>query len=531
MAARMLSRRLIIGFALLTACGTSGSNGKSGGATADAGDAGSAMPDGAVPLDAASDAPSSGSDGGAKSDAGDAGKAPPGTHAVKAGFFGMHTNTYGNGFSFGAERLWDSGTAWSQIQTAATTYDFSSVQSRVAEAQKYGFDLLYTFGRTPPFIAATSTVTCDYGNDGQCNPPDDVASDGTGADAHVKAFWTAFMNAMCTGTAPNKTCGPLKYFEMWNEPNADQFWSGTYAQLARMSADATAVIKSQCASCTVLTPGVACGGDGYHANGDSGVCEVWLAAYLQAWQTLGGTLADAGAWHPYPAHTNVSPSPFPETNVSSWDICPGADAGGDMASCTCKAAFVPNPECQHSVVDQITVLRGVFDAHGLAGKPMIATEGSWNEEDDLPDPDQQAAWLARWYLVQAGAGIEASYWYAEDAPENNGGWGRLLTSPEAGAAAPNIAGVAYQQLYGWLVGGSIGACSASGTLWSCPAVDAKGDAGEILWDTAQTCSGGHCSTRTVPVAASFTRVSDLAGATSSVSGATVSVGAKPVFVR
>ncbi|HEX8791130.1 MAG TPA: hypothetical protein VF765_09255 [Polyangiaceae bacterium] len=525
----MRLQRLAAAIALLTACGTSGSNGTTGGSTADAGDAGGTIPDATGPLgDGASDAPSSVPDGGARGDGGDGGK-PLATHPVTSRFFGMHTNTYGNGIPFGTERLWDSGTAWSQIQTAAMTYDFSSVQSRVADAQKYGFDLLYTFGRTPPFLAATSTVKCDYGNDGQCNPPDDVATDGTGADAHVKAFWTAFMNAMCTGTAPNKTCGPLKYFEMWNEPNADQFWSGTYAQLARMSADATAVIKSQCASCTVLTPGVACGGDGYHANGDAGQCEVWMAAYLKAWQAL-GNLPDAGAWHPYPAHTNVSPSPFPETNVSSWDVCPGADAGGDMPSCTCKAGFVPNPECQHSVVDQITVLRDVFDANGLAGKPMIATEGSWNEEPNLPDPDQQAAWLARWYLVQAGAGIEASCWYAEDAPENNGGWGRLLTSADAGAAGPNAAGVAYQQVYGWLVGGAIGACSASGTLWSCPAVDAKGDAGVILWDTAQTCAGGHCSTRDVPVAASFTRVSDLAGSTSPVSGM-VSVGAKPVFVR
>lgn len=508
-------RRMIAGIALLTACGTSSSNGTTSVAPADAGDSGGVMQDaGMPPADGASDAPSS------PPDAGDSGK-PPATHPITARFFGMHTNTYGNGIPFGTERLWDSGTAWSQIQTAATTFDFSGVQSRVADAHKYGFDLLYTFGRTPPFLASSSTVTCDYGNDGQCNPPDDVASDGTGADAHVKAFWTAFMNAMCTGTAPNKTCGPIKYFEMWNEPNADQFWSGTYAQLARMSADAAGVIKSQCASCTVLTPGVACGGDGYHANGDSGQCEVWMAAYLQAWQPL-GNLPDVGAWHPYPAHTNVSPSPFPETNVSSWDACPGADAGGDMPSCTCKAGFVPNPECQHSVVDQITVLRGVFDTHGLAGKPMIATEGSWNEEKNLPDPDQQAAWLARWFLVQAGAGIEASCWYAEDAPENNGGWGRLLTSPDSGAPVPNVAGVAYRQLYGWLVGGSIGACSPSATLWSCPAIDPKGTPGLILWDTAQT--------HDIPIAASYTRVSDLSGATSPVSGM-VTVGAKPVFAR
>jgi hypothetical protein len=458
---------------------------------------------------------------------GEGGPGPGGQHPIAAGFFGMHTNTYGNGFPFGAERLWDSGTAWSQIQTAATTYDFSSVQSRVTDANKYGFDLLYTFGRTPPFLAKKSTVTCDYGNDGQCDPPDDVAADGTGTDAHVKAFWTQFMATMCTGTAPGKTCGPIKYFETWNEPNADQFWSGTYAQLARMSADATTIIKSQCSSCTVLTPGVACGGDGYHANGDAGQCDLWVAAYLQAWQKIGPPLADAGAWHPYPAHTNVSPSPFPETNVSSWDAC----TAGDNASCTCKAAFVPNKECRYAVVDQIKVLRAAFDAGGLAGKPMLATEGSWNEIPNLPDPDLQAAFLARWYALQAGAGVEAAFWYAEDSPTNNGGWGRLLTTPEAGAAGPNPAGTAYEQLFTWLVGGSVGACAPSGTVWSCPTTDKGGAKGLLLWDTAESCANGTCSTHSQPVASSFTTVSDLAGNTAPIAGGAVSIGAKPVLIR
>ncbi|HEY6463063.1 MAG TPA: hypothetical protein VIY73_22995 [Polyangiaceae bacterium] len=473
---------------------------------------------GDAPSDAALDGLDASLDGGA------------GGHAIGPGFFGMHTNTYGNGFVFGAERLWDSGTGWSQLQTAATTYDFTPLQSRVADATKGGFDLLFTWGRTPPSFAAKSSVTCDYGNDGQCDPPDDVATDGTGTDAHAKAFWTQLMTTMCTGTAPDKTCGPLKYFEMWNEPNADQFWSGTYAQLARMGSDAAAIIKGQCKSCVVLTPGVACGGDGYHANGDSGQCQLWAAAYLQAWKTLSpNLLPDAGAWHPYPAHTNVIPSPFPETNVSTWDTC--AQDAGDAPSCTCKAAFVPNPECRYSVVDQIQVLRGVFDQNGLAGKPMIATEGSWNEVKNLPDPDLQAAFLARWYLVQAGAGVEAAYWYAEDATVSNGGWGRLLTSPEAGAPVPNPAGTAYEQLHEWLVGGSIAPCTPAGTVWSCAVVDPSGKPGTILWDTAESCATGTCTTHPQAVAASYQSVTDLAGQTQAIQGHEVAIGAKPVLAR
>jgi hypothetical protein len=47
--------------------------------------------------------------------------------------------------------------------------------------------------------------------------------------------------------------------------------------------------------------------------------------------------------------------------------------------------------------------------------PMYNTEGSWGNEN-VTDPHLQAAWLARWYLLQAGisatTNLQTAHWYA-----------------------------------------------------------------------------------------------------------------------
>jgi len=424
-------------------------------------------------------------------------------HAIDAGFFGMHLNKYGTPLRFGSERVWDAGVSWYALQTGPTTYDFTQLKYRTGQAQKYGFDVLYTFGHTPPSITKNGKNSAD--------PPSDVAADGTGTDAYVKAFWTQFMATMCTGPSGSKTCDPIKYFEMWNEPNTDLFFTGTYAQLARMSADAATIIKQECPTCVVLSSDVSCGGDGYRTNGDAGQCDQYMAHYLDAWQKL-GHMPDAGAWHAYPSHTNVTPSPMPETNVSTWDTCP---QNQDSASCTCKAAFVPNPECRHSIVDQISLMRGVFDAHGLAGKPMYATEGGFNKTSNLPDVQEEIAYLARWYLLQAGAGVARVYYYAQD------DWAPLV-NPDL---TLNAVGVAYNALYDWLVGGSIGPCTSTGTTWSCPVTTSNHEPALAMWDASAS------STKPTPVDPSFTTWRDLAGASHAITGHEAPVGGQPILLQ
>jgi hypothetical protein len=458
--------------------------------------------------------------------------APPVTlNPIEASFFGLHLNTTAGNLPHGTQRLWDAGVAWATLQTGATSFDFSSLRSRNTAAVTAGADLLYTFGRTPSFFADIwknskgETPKCNYGA-GQCDPPDDVGDPATLSDAtdkHVKAFWDAFFdpnNGVCSGDVGAMKCGAIKYFELWNEPNGDGFWGGTAAQLAKVSADSAIKIRHYCGkNCVIVSSNVSCGGDGWHLNGETGQCDTWMDLYLTAWQKL-GHLPDAVAWHPYSARTDVTPVTMPETNVSTWDICP-LDAGkqDDQGSCTCKAAFVPNANCRFPVANQLGVMRKVWAAHELGDVPVFATEGAWGDPSVLPDADEQAAYLARWYTLLAGEGVARAYWYHKDLD-----FGRLVEG-----STVNHAGVAYKQVYSWLVGSSIGACTASGTVWSCPVEEAGKKPALILWDTAETCADG-CSTQAETVASSYTRVRELDGTSATITSHRVSIGARPVIV-
>jgi hypothetical protein len=88
------------------------------------------------------------------------------------------------------------------------------------------------------------------------------------------------------------------YYELWNETNTRNFWSGTTAGMVKMAKLAYPIIHSDPHS-MVLTPSVA-RPVGNIAR-DSG--SVWMAAYLHAG---GAAYADGGAFHGYIKKANQS---------------------------------------------------------------------------------------------------------------------------------------------------------------------------------------------------------------------------------
>jgi hypothetical protein len=429
--------------------------------------------------------------------------APP-TASIGPQLFGMHSQHWPPPAqpAFGGKRLWDSQTAWSQIETSKGVYTFATLDARISAAQSSGADLYYTFGRTPASRSSQPTDTsCAYEN-GSCDAPTDVDALGAGTDAAFVAFVDALLKHVCNATA--KTCS-IKYFEMWNEPNAGGFWTGTYAQLARMSSDAVREIRKYCVDCVTATACPSAGGDGGTFANHSPVYSTWMAGYLQAWMKV-GNLPDAGAWHPYPARTNVAPPPFPESNTSSSTLCKAGP-----------------PSCRDSVVTQVLTLRGVLDNNGLKGAPMIASEGAWGDQSVLSDPDQQAAWLARWFLALASGGVTRAYWYQYD----NASFGTLWDSTNG----VHTAGIAYAQMYKWLVGAKLAPCTTAGTIWSCQVTQSNGSGALVLWDSSATCSGGMCTTSGQTVGNGYSQWLDLAGTAHAIVAHSVPVGMKPIFVQ
>jgi hypothetical protein len=140
-------------------------------------------------------------------------------------------------------RLWDSNTAWVDLETSNGHYNWITVDAMLSEANRLGVDVLYTFGRIPEWASSNpNDPNCRdrYGH-GDCAPPKDVDT----GDGYFKAFVTTLVQHVGTRIA---------YYEMWNEPYIMSSWDGTPEQLATMVSDAAQIIRSLNPQAVILTP-------------------------------------------------------------------------------------------------------------------------------------------------------------------------------------------------------------------------------------------------------------------------------------
>src|ERR1035441_3929441 len=66
--------------------------------------------------------------------------------------------------------------------------------------------------------------------------------------AGTSAIWKAWIRAIAThANNPTylQTHAHIKYWEIWNEPDASFYWAGTFAQLARLTEDANCIITGR----------------------------------------------------------------------------------------------------------------------------------------------------------------------------------------------------------------------------------------------------------------------------------------------
>src|SRR5579863_3142474 len=419
--------------------------------------------------------------------------------AIPQTFFGMHINRRGTGYTlptipFGAYRTLDSyDTLWGQIETAAGTYNFATLDTRLADAQSAGVDVLYSIYATPAFITSNSADVCTGAStmwNGSCDPPTDVNADGSGTDATLIAFLTALVNHVGT---------QIEYYEVWNEANISSEWNGTWAQLVRMAQDARATIQALNPRARILSPSF--------AELTYTTAAAKEAAYLATVVngSTGSQAADIINFHGY-VYTPALPVPIAENEVVN-----------------------------------VSQLRAVLSSTDLA-KPLWDTE--WGTSGELTDPDQATAFVARHLLIQAGQNVARAYFYDWDPNDN-----RALWTTTAGLAANCLGvgtanaggylcetGTAYQQVESWLMGNVMTtACSgpippATG-VWTCGLTEAGGTLALAVWDTSQTCSGGVCTTSTYSYDPRYTQYFTVAnGSRNALSGGTVQIGAKPVLL-
>jgi hypothetical protein len=366
--------------------------------------------------------------------------------------------------------LWATETTWNDLNLSDGVYDWTNLDTALSVASAHEqTDLIYTFGFTPAWAQNKNDAVCDH-YPGSCDPPLDLNADGTGTDL----LWQTFVTAVVAHAA-----GRIHTWEIWNEPDILSEWNGTDAQMARMAKDAYTIIKAADSSfqVTTPTPGISSGGQNI---------ETWLPGYLSAVNAYGSTYADIVTFHGY------------------------ADA-----------ALGDPPEQEIAIVGDVT--NAISGYPSLKSKPIWNTEGSWNTDAGLPDPDMQAAYVARMYLIQWSLGVSRFYWFQY----GNDQTGTLWTP-----SGLDSAGIAYGKVYDWMVGATLTSpCSSNGTVWTCNFTNGSLQE-QAVWDASQSCSGGVCTTSSFTPSATYTQCSDLAGSKNSITaGDPIGIGAQPILLE
>lgn len=318
--------------------------------------------------------------------------------AITPQFWGMHTLSpwrHWPAVPFGSLR--PAGLSWGAVEPQRGVFNWQGVDSWVQRAQEKHVQLVYLFLNTPQWASTRPNEKCNRGYNGCAAPPRDED-------------WSDFVRALVT-----RYRGRIPVYEMWNEPNAIGYYTGSPAEMAHLVSIAYSIIKSTDPQAIVVAPAVS-------STGWPMPYDVWIDQFLKAG---GGKYVDAIAWHSYPGRANQPALP---------------------------------PE---DVMSQIHKVREAMAKNGVGNMPLWDTEGGWGGNSQLPDEQSQADFLTRWYVMQYSDGVARVFWYQWDSPK----WGTLWKegSGETPAAA------AYRKVYGWLDGatGATPCAPAGGAIWTC----------------------------------------------------------------
>jgi len=266
--------------------------------------------------------------------------------------------------------------------------------------------------------------------------------------------------------------GRITAYELWNEP--DNSFTGGTADMVVLTRHFHDKVRSLDPTALVISPS-------YTASTN-------LDAYFAA----GGTRdVDAVSFHAYPDSRED-----PELIVRSW---------------TSSA-------------------RAVMAKYGLSSKPLWNTEASWGS--GVTDPDRQAAFIARYYLLSWFRKISRTYWYGWD--------NRRLGTLYVPGQPPTKAVTAYQQVYNWILSGTDPICSSTGgygkdgdfiytdSFYTFNFIDRQGSPAQVVWQT----SSDSTLKRIYRIPSKFTKYRTLEGETFSVfANGRLEVGDKPILLE
>lgn len=380
---------------------------------------------------------------------------------IRPGFFGMHDSWISGGsvpgVQTGATRLWDTGTSWREIETAPGVFDWSTVDAAVNTARGAGIRPMLVLGQTPQFHAKNPLAPGAYG-DGATSMPDVAA-------------WKNYVRK-----AANRYKNTVDY-QIWNEPNVVNYWTGSQKQMAILTQTASAQIPKKF---TVVAPAFPLRLEGQRT---------WYRKY----------------W---------------STKVS----------GKGMASYVDVVAANLYPLAHQAPEASMKLLKFAKRALPKAarGKPLWNTEINYGLLGGATAKEisnaKQAAFVGRTMLLNAASPVRRMYWYSW-------GIGPIANTHlvEDDRTTLTRAGRAWRVAHKWVVGTDVKKCAKTGKgrlkgLYTCTARESRREVRRFYWKP----SGSAVKIRTHRTTSQW---ADLTGDTRKRKGRfSIKVGKSPIMV-
>ncbi len=380
-------------------------------------------------------------------------------------------------FPMHAIREWVGFMDWHNLDEGGGTYNWSELDEWVRIAHDvHGADIEYTFGHVPSAYSATGLPG---GPPLNCPSADFCVPCSASGNCST---WENYVRAVAT-----RYKGKIRYWSIWNEWNGEDspgvpYWGGDVGTLVNLARLAYSILKAVDSNNVVLTPSTT-------GDLDGSQMESYLAAG-------GGNYADVITFH---AYTGVPEEVLDYANAI------------EQAMCSHNIRPARNPSLCPSA---------------RSTKPLWSDEGGWAYDSDIPDDAGRVAFIGRQLTLLWDRGLDRAYWYLYDGQESDSdegkNWGTLWSpKPLFGRPAGiQAAGVAYGELYKWMVGATSASpfCSTKeipdGELYTCDLTASGGYQAQIVWSSSPT-------PYTLTGVSTYTQYRKLDGRLTRISGGTV----------
>ncbi len=283
------------------------------------------------------------------------------------------------------------------------------MDTNVDLAEAHNVEVLLTLGQSPAWASARPSEPSPY-------------KPGAAAEPANIEDWRNYVRSVAT-----RYKGRIHYYEIWNEPNLSEFYTGTVDQMVTLAREAYAILKEVDPTVKVVSPSVTMA---------AGI--PWLGQYFIKG---GATYADIIGYH-----------------------------------------FYVFPDLPEAMVPVINNVRQTMTKYGISNKPLWDTEAGWSRPKLFSSDSEASAYVARSYILNWATGVDRLFWYAWD---NH--WWVTLEMTQSDSTTLKPAAIAYREVQKWIVGAKLLSCDldSQGT-WLAQIARDNGYKGFIIWNPDKT---------------------------------------------